>query len=398
MAVTAKIKFTQGALNPPAGEALIGVAGVPVQCTNADNSNVSTFTWEMVDKPPTSAVGLGVVALGQVPIFEFLPDQPGGYHLHLTTVDLAGNKAEDFRVFQVPEPSGYVIPPFLARGPAMNFGGQLRGWAKPVEELLRYLLTGAAPVGGAVNWGVRKTLGNTTMSASETVIAADTLAVAITVSLPVNPGVGRVAAVFDYSGNASPTRQLIVSGNGKTISGQPSYVMADPYSALLLIYTGSEWNIVGAFPAGGGGGGASTSDLVFSAEMVSEGAGVWTRAGARKIDLSLFPAVAGGKARRVRLYTTLEKASAAAGYSGEARLFDLDAGVAITGSGVTLSGVPFPSLPNELFATLTPGTTAGTIRSDTPHLYEVQFRANGALTPPNDRAILSNARVEIAYV
>ena len=143
MAVSAKIKFTQGALNPVPGLALIGVVTTPVVVTNGDNSNVAIFTWEVIDKPPTSAVPTGVVAVGAVPSYSFTPDQPGGYLIHLTVVDLAGNRAEDFRVFQVPEPSGHIIPPFDALAPALNFGGQTRGWAKYQEELLRFLLDDA---------------------------------------------------------------------------------------------------------------------------------------------------------------------------------------------------------------------------------------------------------------
>ena len=149
MSVSAKIKFTQGGLNPAPGIALIGVLTTPVVVTNADNSNVEIFQWEVIDKPPTSAVPSGIVAVGPVSSFTFVPDQPGGYHIHLRTTDLAGNTSDDFRVFQVPEPSGYVIPPFDALAPALNFSGQKRGWAKAMEELLRHLLAGAGG-GGAV--------------------------------------------------------------------------------------------------------------------------------------------------------------------------------------------------------------------------------------------------------
>lgn len=148
MPVSAKITFVQGLSTPPAGEALIGELTTPVTCSNDDNSNVALFEWEMVDRPPTSAVPLGIVAVGTVPTFQFVPDQRGGYLLHLTVTDLAGNRAEDFRVFQVPETTGHLIPPFSALAPALNFAGQLRGWAKPLEELLRFLLAGGGSSGG----------------------------------------------------------------------------------------------------------------------------------------------------------------------------------------------------------------------------------------------------------
>lgn len=148
MAVAAKIKFVQGMSDPPAGEALIGVAAVEVVVTNQNNSNVETYEWEMVDAPPGSSVSTGIMASGGVSTVSFTPDLPGGYILRLTVLDLAGNKATDFRVFQIVEASGYLIPPFTATANALNFSGQTRGWAKYLEEMLRYLLLGGGGGGG----------------------------------------------------------------------------------------------------------------------------------------------------------------------------------------------------------------------------------------------------------
>lgn len=120
-------------------------------CSNEDNSGVEIFTWEVIDKPPTSAVPSGIISSGPAATFQFTPDAAGGYLIHLKTADLAGNVADDFRAFQVPEPSGYIIPPFGAGADALNFGGQSRGWAKYVEEMLRHLLTagGGGTPGGS---------------------------------------------------------------------------------------------------------------------------------------------------------------------------------------------------------------------------------------------------------
>lgn len=148
MAVTAKIKFTQGMSDPPAGEALIGSSGVDVVVTNENNNSVETYIWEMVDAPPASTVAVGVMASGSVTSVTFTPDSPGGYLVRLTVIDLAGNKSVDIRAFQILEPSGYLIPAFEANANALNFGGQTRGWAKYLEDMLRYLLLGGG--GGSV--------------------------------------------------------------------------------------------------------------------------------------------------------------------------------------------------------------------------------------------------------
>ena len=150
--MSALIKFSQGLATPPAGQALIGVAGSSVTAQNQD-SNGDNFKWTMIDVPPGSTVPTGVVQDGPSSSFSFTPDAdvPGGYHLQLE-VTKDGLTTRDRRVFQVPEftpPGGWVIVPFHAEAPALNFGGQTRGWAKYMEELLRFLLQGSQTPGGA---------------------------------------------------------------------------------------------------------------------------------------------------------------------------------------------------------------------------------------------------------
>lgn len=255
MSVFAKIKFTQlPSYDPPAGEALVGDAGLEVVCSNENNSNVETFSWEVIDAPPGSVVPLGVVAYGNVTTFSFVPDLPGGYHVHLTTIDLAGNKAEDFRVFQVPEPSGYLIPPFDAEAPALNFAGQKRGWAKPIEELLRFLLSG----GSSGNW---PTVGVGTGSSPYTPppgiigIRCSTDGNYMVVQLP--PGTsGRPIAVWDGNGGAgSPTQYITILPDGsETIGGESSYVIDVDYGGVLMIWFQNNWAIIGSSRTGGAGG------------------------------------------------------------------------------------------------------------------------------------------------
>lgn len=135
MAVAALIKFVQGVSTPPAGQALIGATAALVTASNGDDSGVAIREWTMVDVPAGSILTTGVV--GIAPTFAFTPDVAGGYHLKLAVADLNGNGAQDFRVFQVAEPSGMVLPPFDALAPSLNFGGQLRGWAPAMDAWLR---------------------------------------------------------------------------------------------------------------------------------------------------------------------------------------------------------------------------------------------------------------------
>jgi len=145
MALLAQIKLVQGLSTPPAGQALIGVLTTTVVASNGNNAGVVTWAWSVIDKPPGSTVaGPGLVSSS--PTFSFAPDVRGGYLLELTVRDAQGVSSTDRRVFQVTEASGYIIPPFEAKASAFNFGGQTRGWAKYLEELLRFLIAG---IGGA---------------------------------------------------------------------------------------------------------------------------------------------------------------------------------------------------------------------------------------------------------
>lgn len=151
----AQIKFTQGALNPPAGQALQGVTGTPVICTNGDNTNVVSWSWVMVDVPPGSAVATGTFSSSSVGSFN--PDLPGGYLVRETTHDNLGNVYTDDRAVLVPEDSIYnrIIAPFMAVADALNVGGQTRGWATFMEPYLHVLdrlgdVGGSAPTNGQV--------------------------------------------------------------------------------------------------------------------------------------------------------------------------------------------------------------------------------------------------------
>lgn len=134
----AKIKFAQGSVQGADDEALIGVLGTEVTAQAVEA--MDDYKWTVVDVPPGSAVPTGIVAQGSTAAsYSFEPDERGGYHLELEGLS-GGRRTKSRKVFQVQEEGGWVIPPFDALARALNFGGQLRGWAKYIEDILRYLL------------------------------------------------------------------------------------------------------------------------------------------------------------------------------------------------------------------------------------------------------------------
>ncbi len=137
MSVAALIKYAQGMLTPPGGQALIGLMGVPATAANDNNANVKSWEWEWFATPTTSAISVGIVTSGQVPILNWTPDVRGTYVLVLRVYDAQGNVSQDMRCFSVREATGSLIPNFGADGASANYGGQTRGWHPYVEALLK---------------------------------------------------------------------------------------------------------------------------------------------------------------------------------------------------------------------------------------------------------------------
>jgi len=73
-----------------------------------------------------------------------------------------------------------------------------------------------------------------------------TVAGAITIALPLTPGTSRSIIVKDGKGDAA-TNNITIDGNGKTIDGAATYVLATDYQALEIIYNGTEWNAIGEY-------------------------------------------------------------------------------------------------------------------------------------------------------
>lgn len=137
----AKIKLVQGLSTPPPGEALVGVITTPVVASNADDTNVKRWDWEVLDVPDTSAVPTGLVQSGQNPIYTFVPDLAGSYMLELRTFDSIGRVARHRLAFIVPESNALLIPPWLGNDESLNYGGQLKGWKTILNPWLKYILT-----------------------------------------------------------------------------------------------------------------------------------------------------------------------------------------------------------------------------------------------------------------
>lgn len=146
MAVTALIVFAQGMFSAADGEAFEGaLGGGAVTVTNADNTDVTSWSITLLDVPPGSVLTAGTVlgsAANNTPTANFTPDVTGSYRIQLQVSD-GVNIDKDIRNFGIRNTRGIIVPPFqklpdplpiLGSGlpgekpNETNYGGQVRGW------------------------------------------------------------------------------------------------------------------------------------------------------------------------------------------------------------------------------------------------------------------------------
>lgn len=146
MAITAAIKFTQGATVGDAGYALVGVAGAAVTVANGNNATVVRWVFTILDVPPGSAVPVGVLSDGPFSTISFTPDAAGSYRIQLdvyTVLNLL--HSVDVKAFIVPNSRGWMYPAFRETASEYNFKsvayplGNPRGWTTALEKILKDL-------------------------------------------------------------------------------------------------------------------------------------------------------------------------------------------------------------------------------------------------------------------
>ncbi len=138
-------------------------------------------------------------------------------------------------------------------------------------------------------------------------------------------------------------------------------------------------------------GGIPIAEIVFGAESTTATA-TYTRLGARKLDLSLFPTVTAATFK-----VDLESVTHSSAWYARARVFDITNNVVLTSSTLDNSGETDRSLVNEFSAALTLGTTSGTLRTNANTEYSVQFQVTGTITDvTTQRAVIGNARIVLS--
>jgi hypothetical protein len=185
MAAVALLKFKQGALIGPDGEALIVAPSVQVDIENSDNTDIQSWRLNLVYTPPGGGVAIALPLAenpaSATPASNVTPDAtPGCYRIQLIVYEgpsYTGDSDEDIRNFAVPDPVyGIVFPsyqvlpaklPILGTGlpgekpDELNFGGQPYGWdGEGTEGLLLQFMRDvvAGTIGGGGGGERRRTV------------------------------------------------------------------------------------------------------------------------------------------------------------------------------------------------------------------------------------------------
>jgi hypothetical protein len=257
MAVTALIQFNQGGPGT-AGQAFEGtIAGGLVTVTNDDDTGVSTFTFTMLDVPPTSAVPTGVMTTGAPPSSAtFTPDVPGTYRVQLEVTD--GTPDVDIRCFGVRNARGVIVPPYQ-RNPdpkplpgsgypgekpdEQNYGAQARGWSGDTAsgQLEQFFNTydDVAPL----------TLTSTPFTATATneeplyVVDLATIGSNAVFNMPASGW--RVGQKFRVRTTGNTVYHVTVNmPGGHTLDGESSLALADGEGAVFIYIGSSKWVVI----------------------------------------------------------------------------------------------------------------------------------------------------------
>ena len=96
----------------------------------------------------------------------------------------------------------------------------------------------------AAKTSVHTSTGNYTIGNVETILVINkTVAATTTVTLPSSPLTGRLVFVKDGKGDAA-TNNITVQAASGNVDGSATQLIAVNYGSLLLIYNGTQWNIV----------------------------------------------------------------------------------------------------------------------------------------------------------
>lgn len=231
--VAALIIFDQGGPGTP-GQAFEGTLGSLVTVTNDDNTDVTSWSIELLDVPSGSALSTGVLnaAATNTPTAGFTPDVPGSYRVSLT-VNSGSSENKDIRNFGVRNARGIIVPPYqklpdplplpgvtgtaLDKPDELNFNGVSRGWAgTPNQGLLEAFIQTYDDLPSTTISSASYALGGS--GPPLTVVDLDATGSSCLLTLPDNPRVNQVVRILALGTVPGRTVTVLAAGVGSVAS------------------------------------------------------------------------------------------------------------------------------------------------------------------------------------
>jgi hypothetical protein len=147
------IQFTQNAITPGPGVAMLGVPALPVLVEDLSTDIVTQRTFEMLDVPLDAATLTGIFGgpgIGTSATFNPDPFAAnfGCYRVRVTTVNPSGLTQSSLLNFSVATTQGWILPSFKAKAAELNFGGNVEGWEELLNRIFKWIslnwVTGAS--------------------------------------------------------------------------------------------------------------------------------------------------------------------------------------------------------------------------------------------------------------
>ena len=244
---TSQIVITQNGVSGTAGVSRTDLAlSVPVYLTNGDNTDVSSWAWELLDQPYSSVATLTGAATSQA---SFTPDVAGSYFVRLTVNGYISQK----RIARIKTANLLLEKPAAGETTEVD---TVQGWAAALQRSLQLIDSASS---GAYTTGFTDTALN----------AAISTAGSTQTTLNLAPGTwtftGNVTVPSNITLKCQRGVSFVGSGGTRTLALSGAYLEAGPYALFgaNILVTGSAsnpfvypqwWGCVGdSSPSVGGG-------------------------------------------------------------------------------------------------------------------------------------------------
>ena len=267
------IQFTQNAVTPGPGIAMIGVPALVVTVDDTSTDVVVQRTFELLDVPLDAATLTGIFGgPGPAATASFTPDPAaanfGCYRVKVSTVNAAGTLQSSILDFATQTTQGWILPSFKAKAAELNFVGNVEGWEELLNRIFKWI---------SLNWGTgsagaeiqESVLVNEAILLGDPVIqstvndrvargdAANPLKTGVVgVAKTAQPVIGLATTVV-YAGKCTGVLVAATAGDAIYMANGGGLTNVAPATAVTIGYAINATDLLVTVGSGGGGGSGS---------------------------------------------------------------------------------------------------------------------------------------------